>query len=1453
MNEFRNTDVIKAVRVIAVASVSAVDKLGVLEPFKLSSEPLEMTSSVESITDTAAAALSIEATSIDLGKVEVGDRKECYFTAKNSSPVPLRFQVLDDEGLPYEITSDILDPFESRRVYVHVQPSKHGSQSRGFHCRTESACLYVLFSFLGVYRQYLSIEGADISADNLSFGECFIDSSRRYSKAIPCTVKNVTDVEVFISASSNLSQQCLIFFDETLTQPAQEFILLPDQAVVLFVVLQPYISQNQQSSVSAPVSAPLLNITSLNVEQDIIPFSVESRDLIGGVKFQIATGDPVHRFAAASQVMKFSSLIGYSSYGISNKLIDFGNVEGEDAELSGYFWVQNLSKRLPLALELFPSSPDIAVEPSTILLKGWGSVSSVIDPGSRQRLEVIYRPKSRGYLVETIKIVNKNNSQHVDSVEIRAFIDDHTLELQQVEPPRPLELPLQKFAIAIDTLYCYTASESDRLVSYVKHTKKDDVCIELQNRGGRAVCFKCQTPLPLSICVRPPLLDTVDGASESFGLDKSASLQLSIRPKESFTLSETQFVDFQAGKKLKLSGDIALLDCDSNRIVKAFPVEFIIISSRLSTDIDAIDLGKTGYLNGWKDVPFSFTVLNNSDIPLFYELRHSDCIDLVSIEGDTQYLGSSKCKVKERGKHFIEAVYKPKKAVLSAPNQVIEIFNLNNPKNSVNVAINSQVTTFDLKFDRLSEGEIQLPPLYHPYVANSPVCENWFIISNTSDSETKIEILSEASPDVQDYVELEAISRASNLPLFGVVTLEPKSSMEIKVRAIAKTDARLPLSSNYLTNEEGITFGSLSVLNRKQGLSVPLSETMPIRGRIVESQIFAISHRKVDFAAHQEADDDGIFSVPDPELPTSTTTASVIQKIKLSNLSGSFSFHFQVSVDLPPELSSVSKVLRIYPLDEQNGGEIPPMGSLILNLELVDFGIKGLSEDIKLRILDKNSLNRHFSTVFVGIRDSVGANSFSASLSTPRESLGRRALPSAPLDRLTLEDTPINVPRKLFDGPCITLKGCKRMSDSWELYELDFGQQDMGSSAVTKKLLLENYSSLRIHFSLKNLTPFDRTWLSASVSDGVLESVKGSDESSAQTITLTISTEDRGVYSTYVTVENLDNPRDIKVVRVSVEVVSKQNVKRMAVGTLTSMPLAPNESWLNHAFDVLVYGSEAGPRGIEMDNLFFHYEYSARSFIIVNREPVPLEISVKVKQEHDDKSHLALSLARTSLKLFRSLILEPESRLRIYLHLMPLPSDRVVPPSTFSESELMVEKNAELHFNCRLIRDYQKILPIRSLCRYPQFTTSSQSFALRSELAQDGDNWNIRSIESRTQFTVTNHLNEPLELEIFNDSDFLLVDSMSSVERLSRSTISIEPRSSKTIHVELDQDCILRNAEMCRKVCPFLVPESLKMQEKYFIDHLTVYNKRRLSERQYIKFKITFGVATNFQVGIISI
>ncbi len=75
-----------------------------------------------------------------------------------------------------------------------------------------------------------------------------------------------------------------------------------------------------------------------------------------------------------------------------------------------------------------------------------------------------------------------------------------------------------------------------------------------------------------------------------------------------------------------------------------------------------------------------------------------------------------------------------------------------------------------------------------------------------------------------------------------------------------------------------------------------------------------------------------------------------------------------------------------------------------------------------------------------------------------------------------------------------------------------------------------------------------------------------------------------------------------------------------------------------------------------------------------------------------------------SVKLFKTLTVEPESNVRVYIRLRPLPSREIqefLDSGNQRDPNSVEEKAIEIYVNCRLVKDYQQTLLLKAECRMP--------------------------------------------------------------------------------------------------------------------------------------------------------
>jgi hypothetical protein len=263
-------------------------------------------------------------------------------------------------------------------------------------------------------------------------------------------------------------------------------------------------------------------------------------------------------------------------------------------------------------------------------------------------------------------------------------------------------------------------------------------------------------------------------------------------------------------------------------------------------------------------------------------------------------------------------------------------------------------------------------------------------------------------------------------------------------------------------------------------------------------------------------------------------------------------------------------------------------------------------------------------------------------------------------------------------------------------YEINLGQHVHGSGPVNWTLTLEsldtNEPTSSLEFKIYSLKDNDKTWMVQSLSRlsfattdavspllsltranvvlpcaqtvgrnrGILSSA-----GEYQQVPLIFATDKVDFYSTYLMIQNLDNPHDLKTIRIHHEVVSQEKL----------------------LYGVLVDGKQAEHPVIDLGDVYYDQVYRDHSFIILNQSDMALDFLVRHthiphlaqrpvprltpyvvhKQLTDDKVRadsveVGFSLSQTTLKIFNALNIEARKSVRVFVHFQaraPLPSHRL--------------------------------------------------------------------------------------------------------------------------------------------------------------------------------------------------
>ncbi|KAI8577331.1 hypothetical protein K450DRAFT_252656 [Umbelopsis ramanniana AG] len=1432
--------------------------------------------------------LSLERAFLDCGRLELDQPTTFYLNVANRSQKGLYFEVIIDPAEydffnNFEDVKQLLKPEEQRKVIFPIVPKTIGLQQH--HILLRNVATGSVFPFTvqcmvhrGQYLRFPSLGGDG----ELDLGYSYVDPGCKYSQVTPLLVENITDDDLYISCQSNLSQQVVIFQDENIERGQVERMFFKRKSMTtVWVAVQPNLLSGY-----------------LNTSGD------ECRELVGGIKFGIymkSDGfEPIRDEAdegeyclALQQTVKFTSLIGQSNLEVSDKIINMGYTDILGGEFYGHFTIKNKSGRLPLDYEVECSSSNIVVDRNSGTLDGWRmselKAKAFTDANARKpsydaawsvsATQITFKIYSTiyGLLKEKITIINKYNSMEVFDIEVRLFVDCGTLKIPSTDSGvnwpsdiselsetsdrhyhrdthqlpvikwediyvRPLKLDSENVADETDTSPSYTfahdptSNDAKQLPSFevenmseaLMHlTPLSDLTMKSQWNSDDVCAAEIEPGMPFHAC------------GPALRLTHNEVCSITVYPPSPEDLSATELEQLSVGERGSIRGLLVLYDAITKNVIKVFDLEASFCASVADLSVKSINIGKIGHATSWKPMPFYFAVRNLSDIMLRYTIEAPSYITLEPTIASGEQ-SAREYDLAPMGQCRIEGVLDPKACEDQTPGLrdiPIRLINKNNSDNVMVLTLRAQMTIFELGFERLNNNSILLPVLSHPLAAQNVPCDNWFTICNTTDDDTKFEIGAEIAPDLKSLIKLNVLSRYSNTPLKGGFTLNPRGKIEIRVRAYPIEDARLPVDRPDLLDPSGIDFAKVWVSTRfndsREDNGRQFSEEINVRGVLSEVPMFSLSERRLEFKIvtsylEGENSDEEHQAAAIQALPPPSVVPEFAQ-LSVTNLSQKQALRFKVTLEGPVEFSA-RKVIRIAELDGSGIGIVEPGASLPLSVEIID--PKGsLSGQFRIHIDDMDSVHgcRQTTTIYViedrrKIRKSTPKKKKPVTNKLLDQVAGKGGLLKPNLIRM---DSPASV------LPYINLRGCKRIDEGFMggRYELDLGQLDMGSNAITKKLTLENTSDSAVSYRIRCIPDPEREWLKISRSEGTLESLSDTlTFTEPHTVTLSFSTAIRNIYLTYLIIENIDNPIDTKTIRVTMEVVARQNVRRGQI----------SESENNNVFDVFVNGIDISQTCIDMLNIFYGSEYTARSMLIYNRESVPLEFTIMSNLLHDDPTEILFSTSQSATRLFKSLTVEPKNHIRVYIRFRPLPSKAVrhqIEERGGDHNDVVEHKTVEIYINCRLVKDYQQTVLLKAECRMPAFRVAyHETQALMGTLQkrkdagnEDGSQWDLSFPAPGHHMVICNLQKDPMSYQIVNDTSHFLLEFPDGNNKV------IPPGMSHKVIIKPNMKRLLDNAEAIHR-------------EKYLQEYVTVYNKDRPQENYWIPLRMSFGHVSNFQL-----
>lgn len=717
--------------------------------------------------------VQLELSEIELGRIIIGDKKDCYFELVNNYDFDFEFTVVC-VGKNYDPTftfdpTGVVKNHETLRVYLSFKPESFGRFVRTFAINFENYRLEVNFKWYAISHTYLEFPDLELVQNTpiINIGYCFVDLKKRFSKVTPLTVKNISSKDLYISAVSNLTLQCFIFLSESLESPVVDLFLPKNGQTTVFVALQPYIKEIKDIKRSPPTVEKNNSIIAID---NPLPQTIDSRDLIGGIKFIVSIVEsggshdlPPHLpndppstntslFQLLSQTVKFSSVIGHSIMEVSPTLIDFGVVSLSENILRGKFHVSNISAKLPLSFEVLPLDESITIKTNPMELSGFEFREDISYPYTRQLIEFELKPSHFGLFSGKINVLNLNNSVQCKSIEVRVFVDSGELEILSDNAETSEVFSINWDAIPVKRNPAYKVGHflsPENCAPFIKASDecKNDRSFNVVNTSDSIIRIVPKSDLACTIWWAAASDIECDLCKDSDMRYKYCGQTILLSPKQKMvgfvsapkplSIDEKQILLLNAGKVIVCKGLLFLENIDTGIILKSVNLNCAFGMSIAEVNPIVIDIGKIGHSNSWADVKFSFDIKNIADIPFYYKMDTPDFIRIIS--NDDQL--SNKLKIPVGETQTVNAILKASsiKDLANGPCEyTLSVANIQNPQNDLTIKLMAQATLLELKFERLTQGELVLPSVQHPLGVSGG--DSWFAITNISEFELKFEV-----------------------------------------------------------------------------------------------------------------------------------------------------------------------------------------------------------------------------------------------------------------------------------------------------------------------------------------------------------------------------------------------------------------------------------------------------------------------------------------------------------------------------------------------------------------------------------------------------------------------------------------------------------------------------------------------------------------------------------------
>eukprot|EP01135_Chromosphaera_perkinsii_P011921 Nk52_evm38s2531 gene=Nk52_evmTU38s2531 len=851
---------------------------------------------------------------------------------------------------------------------------------------------------------------------------------------------------------------------------------------------------------------------------------------------------------------------------------------------------------------------------------------------------------------------------------------------------------------------------------------------------------------------------------------------------------------------------------------------------------------------------------------------------------------------------------------------LLPLINCVNPTENVGLRVFCQLSVFNLHFSRLGDNDdIVLPALCFPSHTSARPCSEWFTVENISKSDelARFVVFVVLDEPFDELLSVEIVSRSSNAPL-SQIALGHFEMLDVRVKVVFRLE-KLKALLKYreeLTRPEArfgkICFRSLNDYNAEDELP---TETIDLRGTINIVKSFALSKNKLKMFTNSSWDWD--FNEQNAVANNGNNTSSNMveetasltdHSIKITNSSDilplSYGIHVKRIFEMPSTLEDVMDIEQVENLScvdiaveeilnvsEEKGQLEPSEATMIVfsvpehcTLEtslcvLVTIGdlVSGFEQTVYLTLIPGGSnFRKRKMNNPVALKEHARVNSVQSSqplLASPSILLeGGRESAAKAHDDLNDDGNP----------PVLLLHGASPLNDCFMLhaisegnsnFEIDLNQVDESSGDIEWEISVENISTKNVEYRIYSIGERDHEWISISRTEGFLEGrKKKNDLPSSQSIHLTFSTSTVRSSLTYVVVESLTNPDDVKIIRIKMEVVVSEKVKN------------------DFKYFELVAGGSSRLNTYDLGNVYDGVLYDSFSFLVKNCSDQQLEFVLSSNITEKDLSELAFAVGHQSSKICRSLTVAGHSKARVFVLLLPrFTSDNVLAKS-------ISRKRIEIYVTCRLVKNYQQFLILTASClkRELSFSTDEVAFkgsvpyldtmrgkdscatsAILSSGAGVASSFNIASVGG-TGASHAGHDNNidaaPVSTSNNNSSRNNNTSSSAAID-YTEVNVLITPHS-RAIQVSCvaDHECefmvrcdsvffqlSLSDGESrvigsnCKSSITVQVNENAVeqrlnevMKEKYIQEHFVIYNKRAPTEKYVVRMTLAFGSLQKF-------